>query len=159
MKVSSILKCAGLFVACIPFFAANSSAQRIQGAKTQPQPGAYDASRDVSIVGTVAKYLANSAASPAGAHVFLQTASGTIDVHLGDSRLLTQQNFTITEGSTLRIIGQPLNSEPGSIFLARIVQQGTQAIAVRTSRGMLLWPARGRVNPVAQSAAKQGGVL
>ena len=46
----------------------------------------YNANREISLVGTVVKYDPASAIPPLGAHVTVQTASGQVDVHLGNAR-------------------------------------------------------------------------
>ncbi|HET7108428.1 MAG TPA: hypothetical protein VFI38_16560 [Candidatus Acidoferrum sp.] len=98
--------------------------------------GEYDVKRESQAVGTVIAFDANSKAAPFGARVTLQTSSGVIEVHLGDARLLVANHFPIETGDTLRIVGEPLTTGNTSIFVARIVQKGTQALAVRTARGI-----------------------
>jgi len=110
---------------------------------------AYDASREVSLQGTVTKFTENSTDLPVGAHVLVQTSSGQVDVHLGDPRLLKLNNMTITQGANIRIIGEQVETNQGTFFLARLVQQGTQVVAVRSMQGF----------PVSRAAAaKQKGV-
>jgi hypothetical protein len=58
-----------------------------------------------------------------------------IEVHLGDARLLAANHFSIEIGETLRIVGETLTTGNTTLFVARIVQKGTQALAVRTARG------------------------
>ena len=77
-------------------------------------------------------------------------------MHLGDSRLLAANKFTIHSGDTLRIIGETVSLASGTQFVARIVQNGAQAVAVRSSRGFPL----SYVAPRNTNASKpQGGVL
>jgi hypothetical protein len=54
---------------------------------TRPAAG-YDLQREGTVVGTVVSYTQASTTPPLGAHVILKTSSGSLDVHLGDSRLL-----------------------------------------------------------------------
>ncbi len=101
----------------------------------------YDASKEVSLQGTVVSFIENSKEFPPGAHVVVQTSAGQVDVHLGDSRLLKLNNFTISQGASIRIIGEPVTTNQGTFFLARLVQQGTQVVAVRSMQGLPLLPA------------------
>ena len=112
--------------------AATSAAQR---------PVAYDVNREVSLLGTVVKYEPASDAPPLGAHVLLQTQSGQVDVHLGNAKLLQARHLELNAGDSVRIIGEDLAYGGGKIFAARIVQKGTQAVAVRNTRGFLVTPA------------------
>jgi hypothetical protein len=59
-----------------------------------------------------------------------------MEVHLGDPRLLAANHFSIETGDTLRIVGETLNIGNTTLFIARILQKGTQALAVRTARGL-----------------------
>jgi hypothetical protein len=101
----------------------------------------YDLSREGSLLGTVVKYEIASNVPPMGAHVLVQTASGPVDVHLGNAKVLQANHFELNPGDSVRIIGEDLALGDGTIFAARIVQKGTQAVAVRNTRGFLLTPA------------------
>jgi hypothetical protein len=109
--------------------AKQSDVQRLQS---------YDPSREGSLLGTVVKYETASTVPPLGAHVLLQTASGQVDVHLGNARVLQANHFELNPGDSLRIVGESLAFGDGTIFTARIVQKGTQAVAVRNTKGFLL---------------------
>jgi hypothetical protein len=117
--------------------------------------GEYDVKRESDVVGTVVAYAANSKAAPFGARVSLQTSSGVIEVHLGDARLLVANHFSIATGDTLRIVGETLAAGNANLIVARIVQKGTQALALRTSRG---FPVPYVAPPSNQSAASHRGV-
>jgi hypothetical protein len=109
-------------------------------------PGSYDIANDVSLQGTVLKYTENSATPPLGAHLLLQTSSGNVDVHLGDARLLRLARLNITQGSNVRFVGQMRTVGQNSVFLARLVQVGTQLLAVRSDHGLPLASAGARAN-------------
>jgi len=98
----------------------------------------YDATREGTLTGTVQAFTSVSETAPLGAHVVLQTSSGPVDVHLGDARLLAANHFAIQSGETLRIIGEKVAYGSGTQFVARIVQKGTQVLAVRSVRGIPL---------------------
>ncbi|HXC48435.1 MAG TPA: hypothetical protein VNU20_09080 [Candidatus Sulfotelmatobacter sp.] len=97
--------------------------------------GEYDVKRESDVVGTVVAYAANSRMAPFGARATVQTSSGVMEVHLGDARLLAANHFSIETGDTLRIVGETLAAGNANLFVARIVQKGTQALVVRTPRG------------------------
>jgi len=115
------------------------------GAQQAAQPEArrlqsYDAGREVTLVGTVVKYEASSSAPPMGAHLLVQTSSGQVDVHLGNARVLQASHLELKAGDNVRIVGESLALGDGTFFAARIVQKGTQAVAVRNAKGFLLRP-------------------
>ena len=141
--------------------AGSASAQRpgANAAAAKPAAGAYDVSKDVSVQGTVVKYTENSQTQPIGAHVLLQTSSGNVDVHLGDARLLHLAKLTIAQGTNLRVIGQTGTGQMGTagqnpIFFARLVQVGTQLVAVRSNHGLPLSPAGVRANKAQRASAQ-----
>jgi hypothetical protein len=101
----------------------------------------YDAGREVQLVGTVVKFDSASSVPPMGAHVVVQTASGQVDVHLGNARVLEANHFALNAGDSIRIVGEPMALGDGTYFAARIVQKGTQAIALRNTKGFPLKPA------------------
>jgi hypothetical protein len=103
-------------------------------------PAAYDVSREGSLVGTVVKFEAASATPPIGAHLLLQTASGQVDVHVGNAKLLQASHLALNAGDSVRIVGENLSLGDMTFFAARIVQKGTQAVAVRNSKGFALLP-------------------
>lgn len=114
------------------------------GALAQQKPAvnedltAYDVQREVTLIGTVQSYIPLAQTPPLGAHLILQTAHGAIDVHLGDSRLLIASQFTISPGDKLRIIGETVSYAQHTQFVARLLQKGTQLLAVRSIRGFPL---------------------
>jgi hypothetical protein len=113
----------------------------------------YDASKEVSLQGTVASFTENSKQFPAGAHVVVQSSAGPVDVHLGDARLLKLNNMTISQGASVRIIGEPVTTPQGTFFLARLIQQGSQVVAVRGMTGMPLSPAGSRTTTSQHSSS------
>lgn len=127
-----------------------------KASQTPVRSSGYDLKREGTLVGTVIAYTESSTTPPLGAHVTLQTPGGVVDVHLGDTRLLTANHFNIQAGDTLRIIGENVASGTTSTFLARIVQKGTQALAVRSERGI---PVRYVAPKNSAESKSQGGVL
>jgi hypothetical protein len=119
--------------------------------------GEYDVKCESDVVGTVVAYSANSKTAPFGARATVQTSSGTIEVHLGDARLLAANHFSVETGDTLRIVGEILAAGNSNLFVARIVQKGTQALAVRTARGFPI-PYVAPRNTNIQAAASHRGV-
>jgi len=138
------------FVAVLLFliFAGVAFAQRpgANAAAAKATPGAYSIASDVSLQGTVLKYNENSHTPPIGTHVLLQTASGNVDVHLGDARLLHLAKLSITPGANVRFVGQMGPAGQNTVFLARLVQVGTQVVAVRSQHGLPLASGGARTN-------------
>jgi hypothetical protein len=122
------------------------------------RPTAYDASRETTLQGTVVSYTEESSRAPIGARATIQTAKGTVDVHLGPASYLRSNHFSLSAGDSVRIIGVNVAANGGNVFLARIAQKGTQALAVRSPRGFLLATTATRALPQAErtQSAQQG---
>ena len=150
-------------VACAAVCSGPVFAQRASNtsASTKPAPGSYDIANDVSLQGTVLSYTESSATPPIGAHVLLQTSSGNVDVHLGDARLLHLAKMNITQGASVRFVGQmqTAGNSNSPVFFARLVQVGAQILAVRSDRGFPLARAGARANKalLANAQADQKG--
>jgi len=111
---------------------------------------------DTVLQGTVVSFTEHSAAAPLGAHVVVQTSSGTVDVHLGNAALLKQNNISLQPGDSVRIAGSSVPYGAGTVFAARMLQKGSQSVALRNPNGIPLKAARG-VMP-ASGALTSGGV-
>jgi hypothetical protein len=118
----------------------------------------YSLAREVNLVGTVSSIVEDSKTGPLGTNVMVQTGSGLVDVHVGSASYLKLNHLELASGDSVRIIGENFTSGSNTVFVARIVQKGTTAVAVRSPKGMPLWRNGTRL----QSAAKtqsQGGAL
>jgi hypothetical protein len=101
----------------------------------------YDVSREGSLLGTVVKFESASSTPPIGAHLLVQTASGQVDVHLGNAKVLQAGHLELSPGDSVRIVGELLTLGDSAYFAARVVQKGAQAVAVRNTKGFVLFPA------------------
>jgi hypothetical protein len=110
-------------------------------AQTAPQADAsvYQIGREVTLVGTVSSVVENSKTGPLGTHVMVQTPSGLVDVHVGSSKYLAVNKLNLKSGDSVRILGENFAVGTDTVFYARIVQDGTAAVAVRSPKGMPLW--------------------
>ena len=121
-------------------FCASAGAQQ-NTQSTAQQMRAYDVSREVSMQGTVVSFTENSSTAPLGPHVVIQTASGQVDVHLGDAKLLKANHLTLAAGDSVRVVGENVTHGASSQFFARIIQKGNQTLTLRSARGFPLRPA------------------
>jgi hypothetical protein len=110
-------------------------------AQTAPQAenSEYQLGREVTLVGTVSSVIENSKTGPLGTHVMVQSASGPVDVHVGSAKYLETNKVNLKSGDSVRILGESFRVGNDTVFYARIVQDGTAAVAVRSTKGMPLW--------------------
>jgi ABC-type uncharacterized transport system permease subunit len=135
LRKSSIFILAAILDLCLSASAQQATQSNVQRLQS------YDVRREVSLLGTVLKYNTASSVAPMGAHLLLQTSSGQVDVHLGNAKVLQANHLELNPGDSVRIIGEELAFGDGTIFAARIVQKGAQAVAVRNTKGFLTTPA------------------
>jgi hypothetical protein len=115
----------------------------------------YEPARETTLLGTISSFVADSDTGPLGAHVKLQTAAGIVDVHVGSAEFLKINKLSLNSGDSVRIIGESFSNGANAVFLARIIQKGTLAVAVRSPKGMPLWPAGSRI----ANEKNRGGAL
>jgi len=117
---------------------------------------AYDATQETVMEGTVLSYSAEAATPPIGAHIQLQTASGTLDVHLGAASYIEANHFSLAKGDSVRVVGVNSTTRRGSAFLVRVIQKGGQSLALRTAKGAPLSFAGARTLSPSQLASQAG---
>ena len=129
------------------------------GAQTPPQADAsqYQVGREVNLVGTVSSVVENSKTGPLGTHVMVQSGSGLVDVHVGSSKYLATNKVNLKSGDSVRFVGENFTVGTDTVFYARIVQDGTAAVAVRSPKGMPLWKNGKRL--ATSSTANREGAL
>jgi hypothetical protein len=134
-------------------------AQRPNARPVAATSGGYNIANDSSLQGTVLSYTENSSTPPLGTHVLLQTSAGNVEVHLGDARLLHQAKLSLAQGMSVRFVGQSQTVGNNTVFLARLVQVGSQVVAVRSNHGLPLTPGvtRGKAAGKSAAASQQGG--
>jgi hypothetical protein len=125
------------------------------GAQTAPQvePSQYQVGRETNLVGTVSSVVENSKSGPLGTHVMVQSGSGLVDVHVGSSKYLALNKLNLKTGDSVRIVGESFAVGTDTVFYARIVQDGTAAVAVRSPKGAPLWKNGKRLATAANSNA------
>jgi hypothetical protein len=84
-----------------------------------------------------------SAANVYGAHLTFETATETIDVHLGPAAMLEEKNVTIASGDTLTILGSRIALGGTPVLLAKKITRGDETWTLRDPAGLLLWNPRG----------------
>jgi hypothetical protein len=146
-KTQMLLGCAAFASALLiaPF----SGAQQKQASAAQADIS-YDLSRETVLQGTVVSFTASSQLPPVGSHVIIQTASGPVDVHLGNATVLKRNDIFLVAGDSVRIVGEDQQYGGGSFFAARVLQKGNQSVTLRNSKGIPLSSKRNVTAPNAR---------
>jgi len=70
--------------------------QQIQQMAEHRAGAAYDVARESVISGKIAQYSSASTTPPFGAHISLQSGSGTVEVHAGNAKLIQASDISCT---------------------------------------------------------------
>ena len=114
--------------------------QQIQQTASHRSGAAYEVARESVISGKIVQYSSASTTPPLGAHISLQTGSGTIEVHAGNAKVIQASNISLQAGDAVSITGENVRFGNSTVFVARIIQKGSQSVAVRSKNGVPLLP-------------------
>jgi DNA/RNA endonuclease YhcR with UshA esterase domain len=131
---------AGVFVLCSVPPGNLVWGQQIPQVAAHRTGAAYDLARETVISGKIVQYSSASTTPPLGAHISLQTSSGTIDVHAGNAKVIQASNIALQTGDSVSITGETAQFGNSSVFVARVIQKGSQSVVVRSKNGVPLLP-------------------
>ena len=103
----------------------------------------YDASTEVTLSGAVDKITEHRHGRMQGKHLWLKTASETIEVHLGPAAFLAKEKFAVSPSDQIEVTGSRVKIEGADALIARSVKKGETTWALRDGQGVPNW-ARGR---------------
>jgi hypothetical protein len=126
---------------CSAVSGASAEAQQLPHAIVHStSSAAYDVARETVLNGRVVEYTPTSKTVPMGAHITLQTSSGTVDVHAGNPKVLSANNFSLQAGDSVSVTGENVKFGGKTVFVARTIQKGMQSVAMRSKNGTPLRP-------------------
>jgi hypothetical protein len=137
MKLKIRMYWSGAASAGLLLISSFAAAQQLNWAIPQKN-STYDLTKETVLRGKVITYSPVSNLPPIGAHVSVQTSLGLVDVHVGSAQLLQQKQFTLAPGDSIQITGEMVSYGQGSMFAARIIENGRQSVTVRNTKGQVL---------------------
>lgn len=140
--------CAGLFILALLSSISLLPPALAQKAERAAGPFSYDASKEVTLNGTVSSVLTKpSPGMIMGSHLLLETTSGPVDASLGTFGLLGKSALSVAPGQQVEVTGVMTTIKNKQVFLARTVKVGGQAYTIRNEHGFPVSPqARERAN-------------
>jgi hypothetical protein len=104
-------------------------------------PFSYDVSKETTLTGTVSSVLAKpSAGMIMGAHLLLETASGTVDASLGRFALWGDAALSVSAGQLIQVTGVMKTLQGQQVFLVRTVKVNDRVYTIRDEHGHALSP-------------------
>ncbi|MGR3279189.1 hypothetical protein ACSYAD_29415 [Acaryochloris marina NIES-2412] len=79
-----------------------------------------------------------------GVHLSLQTSEETVDVHLGPSWYLDEQQLNLKSGDPVEVTGSRVTDAGPSAIIAAQVKSGDTVLNLRDESGQPAWSGRGR---------------
>jgi hypothetical protein len=135
-------------------FALPSGGQTAESRPSHNGLRVYDAAHEVTINGNVEKVLASRAGGPAGMHLLVSGAHGTVYAHVGPY-LSKSTKAALHMGLPVQLVGAMATARSGQVLLVRQLVYGGQTVNIRNSSGFLLRPQSSAKND--PFAARNGG--
>ncbi|WP_299489648.1 hypothetical protein [Acaryochloris sp. IP29b_bin.137] len=79
-----------------------------------------------------------------GVHLSVETSDETVDVHLGPSWYLDEQQFNLKSGDPVEVTGSKVTDASSPTLIAAKVKSGDTNIDLRDENGMPAWRGMGR---------------
>jgi hypothetical protein len=108
------------------------------------RPAIYDASKEVTITGTVSNVVTKPTAGMiGGGHLMVATAKGTVDAHVG-RRLSGKYAIAVKSGDSVKLVGVMTTEKNSQVFLVRTAEDAGHTYTIRTEKGFLITPVAAR---------------
>jgi hypothetical protein len=100
----------------------------------------YDASKEVTITGTIETIQTLDSICQSGTHLTVKTDKGNTEVALGPTKFLADQKLELKKGDKVQIVGANANTRHGEMFVARQITSGEKTLTLRDDKGVPSWP-------------------
>jgi hypothetical protein len=122
------------------WLAAPASAQTAATANAAHLTPLYDASKEVTITGTVSNVVTKPSTNMiGGGHLIVSTAKGPVDAHVG-RRLAGTNAIAVKSGDSVKLVGVMATINHNQVFLVRTAQDGGHTYTIRNENGFLVTP-------------------
>jgi DNA/RNA endonuclease YhcR with UshA esterase domain len=143
-----------LGVSAVPLHAQTSAVKT----KTVAHPW-YDASREVTLTGTVTSVV--KSATPemkmlGGSHLIVQTKSGSVDASLGGFAMRGKGALSVNQGEKVQVTGVVKEVKGKQVLLTRLVQANGHQYVLRNAHGFVMGHA---AHSEAAKSGAEGGQL
>ncbi|MGD0214603.1 MAG: hypothetical protein ABSB87_15355 [Terriglobales bacterium] len=130
----------GLFIWVIFFLISSIPLVQAQTTKSAA-PSRYDATEELTVMGTVSSVLANAGPGMiTGSHLLLATSSGQVDASLGMFGLRGYGAVSVAAGQQIEATGVMKTIKEKPVLLVRTVKVDGEVYTLRNEHGVLLPP-------------------
>jgi hypothetical protein len=103
----------------------------------------YDTKTEATTSGTVQEVQQHEMMGHMGTHLMLSTASGDIEVHVGPSEYIAQQQFLFAKGDQVEVTGSKGTIGGKEAVLAREIKKDGKVLTLRNEKGLPKWSRAG----------------
>ena len=112
----------------------------------KPGPGEqgaalYNVATESTVKGTVRAvedYTCPVSENEMGRHLRMQSATGTMEIHLAPARVMRSQKFSFSPGDQIEVLGSKVKVQGQESIIAREVTRGSESFFIRDREGKLL---------------------
>lgn len=100
----------------------------------------YDPKTEVTVKGTIEDVQQQQGRHGwMGTHLVMKTDSELLDVHVGPSAYITENQFSFAKGDAIEVIGSKVIIQDKDALLARQVIKGGKTLVLRNAQGIPEW--------------------
>jgi hypothetical protein len=96
----------------------------------------YDVAKEIKVQGTIKKIDGFGTSGPVGTHIFIQTATGTVDAHLGFGAAARPRRLGIAPGQSVTVVGMMQAVGSANVLMARILTTRSHIFVLRNEHGV-----------------------
>jgi hypothetical protein len=112
-------------------------AQRRSPTGTAPN---YDVATEVTLTGAIEEVKTiQGPGMQGGVHLMLKTAKETIEIDLGPESFQKKQNYKLSKGDDITVIGSRVKRDGGDAVIARQITRGKETMTFRDEKGFPRW--------------------
>jgi len=110
----------------------------------------YDMDTEVTIKGTIVKVKEVESEHDCGRmgrkgiHLVVDAGDSAVIVHLGPTKFIEKQDFSLEKGDQVEIIGSKVTLDNKDVLIARQVKKGDKVLILRNEQGIPAWSRGGR---------------
>lgn len=111
------------------------------GGPSEQGAALYNVGTETTMKGTVRAvedYTCPVSENEIGRHLRLQTATGMMEIHLAQARVMRSQKFSFAPGDQIEVLGSKAKIQGQESIIAREVTRGNESFFLRDREGKLL---------------------
>jgi hypothetical protein len=112
-----------------------------QGPGPSSRKRLYDPNTEVTMSGTIEEVQQHTGRRGkwTGTHLVLKTETGVLDVHVGPSSYISENQFSFAKGDSIQVVGSKVTVRGKEALLAREITKEGKTLTLRDAQGFPKW--------------------